>query len=120
MTVYDNTLAQSVGTVGSSTCSAGTLSLTAAASHASSGSADSLTILETPPPTSQPWLYGIVDQQHLILILGAGTNTPLLVRSVHVWQSGTTNNIHDFVPLLIAFRRRKAANDNEPRRRMAA
>lgn len=41
-----------------------------------------------PPPTSagQPWTFGIMDQQHMVLMLGSGHNSPMTVRSVEVWQ----------------------------------
>jgi hypothetical protein len=47
-----------------------------------------------PPTTSTPWTFGIGDQQHLVLILGSGWS-PLLVRSVNVWQASSAGNIHN-------------------------
>lgn len=47
---------------------------------------------QTPPPTSQPWLFGIGDQQHLVMILGGGLN-PFTITKVNVWQATTNNNM---------------------------
>lgn len=46
-----------------------------------------------PPPSGQPWLFSVVDQQHLILILGSGVGMPMTVKSVKVWQSSSTQNL---------------------------
>ena len=47
---------------------------------------------QPPPPTGQPWLFGIIDRQHLFLIISTGAGQPLTVRSVNVWQASTANN----------------------------
>ena len=47
------------------------------------------------PTTSTPWTFGIVDKQHLVLILGTGASTPMRVQSVTVWQASTVNNMHN-------------------------
>lgn len=49
---------------------------------------------EPPPPTGEPWAFGILDQQHLVLILGTGVGEPMTVQSVNVWQQSTTRNLH--------------------------
>jgi len=49
---------------------------------------------QPPPPTNQPWAFGRLDQQHLVLILGTGPNEPMTIRSVNVWQASTSNNLH--------------------------
>lgn len=49
---------------------------------------------QAPPPTlTTPWTWGVIDQQHLALILGAGTSSPVTVRSVHAWQASAANNL---------------------------
>jgi hypothetical protein len=40
------------------------------------------------PPTP----FGIADLQHLLLILGTGTQYPMTLRSVSVWQLSDANN----------------------------
>ena len=54
------------------------------------------TVFDTqpPPPTNQPWAFGRLDQEHLVLILGTGPNEPMSVRSVNVWQASGSNNLH--------------------------
>jgi len=47
---------------------------------------------QPPPPTNQPWLFGIMDRQHLFLIINTGAGQPFYVRSVNVWQASTANN----------------------------
>ena len=49
---------------------------------------------QPPTPTGQPWAFGVLDQRHLILILGTGINEPVTVRSVQVWQASASQNIH--------------------------
>jgi hypothetical protein len=56
---------------------------------------------QAPPATaSSSWLYGIVDQQHLVLMLGTGKDNsdktgtgPMTVRSINVWQGSGACNI---------------------------
>jgi hypothetical protein len=46
----------------------------------------------TPP---SPFSFGVADLQHLVLILGTGSQYPMTVSSVSVWQSsGADNLIH--------------------------
>ena len=47
---------------------------------------------EPPPPTGQPWVFGIIDRQHLFLILQTGAGQPMTVHSVNVWQASTAGN----------------------------
>lgn len=50
------------------------------------------------PPANlkqQPWAFGVVDQQHLVLILGTGPNEPMTVQSVNVWQASASQNLHN-------------------------
>jgi hypothetical protein len=49
---------------------------------------------QPPPPTNQPWAFGKLDQQHMVLILGTGPHEPMTVRSVNVWQASASNNLH--------------------------
>lgn len=39
------------------------------------------------PPPSAPYVFSILDRQHLNLILGTGRSMPMTVREVNVWQS---------------------------------
>lgn len=48
---------------------------------------------QPPPAAGQPWAYGIIDQRHLFLTIGTGQSQPLTVRSVNVWQRGTSSNL---------------------------
>jgi hypothetical protein len=47
---------------------------------------------QAPPPTSQTWAYGVIDAQHLALILGNGSAARMQIRSVNVWQATAANN----------------------------
>ena len=47
---------------------------------------------QPPPPTNQPWAFGIIDRQHLFLILSTGGGQPMTIRSVNVWQASTARN----------------------------
>jgi hypothetical protein len=49
---------------------------------------------QPPPPTNQPWAFGVLDQHHLVLILGTGPNEPMTIRSVNVWQASADQNLH--------------------------
>lgn len=50
---------------------------------------------QPPPPTkSTPWTFGILDRQHMYLILGTGDNEPMTVQSVNVWQASDSQNLH--------------------------
>lgn len=49
---------------------------------------------QPPPPTNQPWAFGRLDQQHLVLILGTGVNEPMTIRGVNVWQASDSANVH--------------------------
>lgn len=46
-----------------------------------------------PPSASTGWAFGALDQQHLALLLGSGTLSPLQVRSFNVWQSSDASNL---------------------------
>jgi hypothetical protein len=48
---------------------------------------------QAPPPTGQSWAFGRLDQQHQFIILGSGLNQPFTVRSVNVWQHGSSANL---------------------------
>jgi hypothetical protein len=45
------------------------------------------------PTATTPWTYGIVDKQHLVLILSVGSTSPMTVQNVQVWQASTANNL---------------------------
>jgi hypothetical protein len=46
-----------------------------------------------PPPTGQPWAFGVIDTGHLLLILGTGVGQPMNVTAVNVWQASSANNL---------------------------
>jgi hypothetical protein len=48
---------------------------------------------QPPPPGRAPWTFGIIDQQHLVLILDTGAEQPMTVASVSVWQSSPAKNL---------------------------
>ena len=47
---------------------------------------------QTPPPVD-PWRFGIIDSNHIALVLGTGPSAPLTVYNVQVWQANSSNNI---------------------------
>jgi hypothetical protein len=49
---------------------------------------------EQPPPGKSPWTFGVLDKQHMVLILGTGNEQPMTVRSVNVWQKSVSENLH--------------------------
>jgi hypothetical protein len=49
---------------------------------------------QPPPPTNQPWAFGRIDQEHLVLILGTGPNEPMTIGSINVWQATDSKNLH--------------------------
>jgi hypothetical protein len=48
---------------------------------------------EEPPPGKAPWTFGILDRQHLVLVLGSGAKQPMTVSSVRVWQTNASGNL---------------------------
>jgi hypothetical protein len=50
---------------------------------------------QPPPPTQQPWAFGVIDRQHLMLILGTGIGEPMTVQSVNVWQVSAAQNLRN-------------------------
>jgi hypothetical protein len=50
---------------------------------------------ESAVPEGQPWKFGILDNQHLVLILGTGVGKPMTVGSVSVWQSSDRQNLRN-------------------------
>jgi hypothetical protein len=46
-----------------------------------------------PPPGKTPWTFGIIDRQHLVLILSSGAKQPMTVSSVRVWQTNASGNL---------------------------
>lgn len=49
---------------------------------------------QPPAPNGQSWAFGVIDRQHLVLILGTGVSEPMTVESVTVWQASDANNLH--------------------------
>lgn len=48
---------------------------------------------QRPPPGKAPWTFGIIDRQHLVLILGTGKDQPMTVKYVAVWQVTEDGNL---------------------------
>ena len=48
---------------------------------------------ESPPPGAAPWTFGVLDRQHVALILGTGSAEPMTLQSVHVWQKSAAENL---------------------------
>ena len=48
---------------------------------------------QTPPPAGEPWLYGVIDTDHLLLIMGCTNADPCTITSVQVWQASAANNL---------------------------
>lgn len=46
-----------------------------------------------PPGGAAAWTYGILDSQHLVLILGSGISQPFTLQSVKVWQASAAGNL---------------------------
>lgn len=46
-----------------------------------------------PPVSGQTWAYGVLDTQHLSVILGTGPGANLTVLDVNVWQASAVNNL---------------------------
>ena len=49
---------------------------------------------QRPPPVA-PWIFSIMDSDHLALVLGTGVNEPMTVASVSVWQASGVQNIFE-------------------------
>jgi hypothetical protein len=47
------------------------------------------------PGANQPWTFGIIDQQHLVLIIGSGPPVPMKVKTIQVWQASAAGNLHN-------------------------
>jgi hypothetical protein len=47
---------------------------------------------QKPSLKKEKWTFGILDEQHLVLILGAGENQPMEIRTVRVWQNSKDKN----------------------------
>jgi hypothetical protein len=45
------------------------------------------------PPPNPPWMFSVIDRNHLVLILGTGVNEPMTVLSVNVWQVSDDHNM---------------------------
>ena len=45
------------------------------------------------PPPCPPWLYSIIDKEHRILVLSTGTDKPMTVKAVDVWQKRGDDNL---------------------------
>jgi len=48
---------------------------------------------EAPVPGTAPWTFGVIDQQHLALLLDSGPGQPMTVSSVNVWQASPAGNL---------------------------
>jgi hypothetical protein len=53
--------------------------------------------LHAPPIASEtPWRFGVIDQQHLALLINGGIKWPMTVLSIKVWQRDASKNISRF------------------------
>ena len=53
--------------------------------------------LHTPPVMPDtPWRFGVIDQQHLVLMINGGVKWPMTVHSIKVWQRDASKNISRF------------------------
>jgi hypothetical protein len=50
---------------------------------------------QPPPPGNAPWTFGIIDRQHLVLMLSTGAGQPMTVRSVRVFQKSKAANLEN-------------------------
>lgn len=50
-------------------------------------------LIDQAPPPRSPWMFGVTDRNHLVLILGTGVGQPMTIESVDVWQSSDENNL---------------------------
>lgn len=49
---------------------------------------------QSPPPGgAATWTYGVIDQQHISVMLGTGVNQFLTIQSVRVWQASSAGNL---------------------------
>jgi hypothetical protein len=48
-----------------------------------------------PPGANTPWTFGIIDQQHMVLIVGTGPPAPMKIKTVQVWQASAAGNLHN-------------------------
>jgi hypothetical protein len=48
---------------------------------------------QAPAPGTASWTFGILDAQHLVLLLDTGARQPMNVQYVSVWQSSAAGNI---------------------------
>jgi len=47
------------------------------------------------PNASTPWSFGVIDQDHLVLIIGTAPPVPMKIKSIQVWQPSSVNNLHN-------------------------
>jgi len=47
---------------------------------------------QAPPPGAASWTFGIMDWQHMVVVLSVGRNQTMSVKSVNIWQSGSAAN----------------------------
>jgi hypothetical protein len=50
---------------------------------------------DVPPPGTTPWTFGVLDPQHVALVLGTGNAEPMRIQSVNVWQASASNNLSE-------------------------
>jgi hypothetical protein len=50
-------------------------------------------VAQAPPPTAQPWAYGVMDLRHLVVMFDTGPNQPFSVRYMGVWQANGSGNL---------------------------
>jgi len=50
---------------------------------------------QSPPSAGQGWEYGVIDIDHLVLIMGCANEHPCTINSVQVWQASAADNLRN-------------------------
>jgi hypothetical protein len=48
-----------------------------------------------PPPTGQPWEYGVIDNDHLLLVSGCANAHPCTISRIEAWQKDAAGNLQN-------------------------
>jgi len=50
---------------------------------------------QPPPPSDQPWLYGILDRDWMDIAIGGSSDSSTQILSIQVWQASGANNLRN-------------------------
>ena len=50
---------------------------------------------QAPPPVGQPWEYGVVDSDHLLLVSGCANAHPCTIARIEAWQQSAAENLQN-------------------------